>query len=269
MTVKVRIATPDPKAVLGKWTRGARYAKARLVFAMARFSHLCAEYLLADIRARLPSTPRWQGYSDALQVVQIATGGAAPAYGVVARLPVRRITQEEAPSALLYVRARARTKTDPVVEVLQKYSPWTWDTLPVPPPRAQTRVRVRRVRADEAEEVRALRHKQRRQWEAELSAIGVNPKVNRRAAVSAVTAEDDVAHAALQAEMGLSSEVPPHWRPAIRALKRSGYKKILSDPLLRRALTDPTFVPPPAPREAALSRNTVRQFAAFQRALGM
>jgi hypothetical protein len=266
-----RIEMPDPAKTLAVVKRAKRTMPARMAFVLGRFTQLCAEYLAERIKDALPSTPRWDRYSEALRVVQIATGrDSVAAYGVVAALPVRRITSADAPSALLYVRARPRKDiTDPAVAVLQKYSPWTWDTIPVPPARGQTTVKVRTVRADEAEEVRALRLQQRREWSAELSAVGVNPQINRRKGVSAVDGTDDVAYTVMQAEMGMSSEVPPHWRPAIRALKRGGYRVILRDPLLRRALTDLSFVPPPLPAGITLSRAAQQQFAGFQAALSM
>jgi hypothetical protein len=115
----------------------------------------------------------------------------------------------------------------PAIEVLERYNPWTIDTLPFQPERSEAMIISRKVDRREADRVSKLRKRDTPQWRAELDRAGVrNIKKDRQIKPpKSVKTIPDVAFEALRLEFGLGGvKGHAHWRPAILRLVHGGVK---------------------------------------------
>lgn len=239
------------------------------------FAYVAASQSLARIKSKMPSKAEWKRYKHALHVTRVS---GVSAYAIKAETKRGgRGRQREPAKEVVYVRATKRRKRrDRTVTVLEKYNPWTWDTLPFTPGRSDAVIVTRRVREREMTKVAEARKGDKRKWQKELSAAGArvrkrnlaNVKVPKRKA----KVVPDLAFEALRLEFGLGgSESKAHWRPGIRgflkSLPRIGRRKEII-----RTFTDPKYSgwkmwPPKA--KGQVNVGEARKFAPFQKRLGI
>ncbi len=240
----------------------------------ALLPHLAAEYVLAEILEKLPKGEEWSPYRDSLEVARVA-GMPPDTSATVVRSNVhsRRVRRLDVPRTLLYVRAKRRLKTKPEVSVLEKYSPWTLQTLPFTPSRRDALLVTRRAGTRAVEKVAQERLKDRRKWKRELVRAGIKVKDDREVRIPrTVRALPDVAFEALRLEFGWGPEHKAHWKPAIRRLIVSGIKSMLRQGQMKRALTSVSFRgwkrwPPRTRYKVRMSE--ARNYLPFQRKLGI
>lgn len=245
--------------------------QARQTFVLERVAFLAASFVRDEAVSKLSADPRYAAYMKSLRLVEIpAYGGKARGFGVHAYARKRTHSKREQPYVLLYVRPRRKVPiTDPSVPILARFSPWTWETLPKIPPKAQAVVVAREVSQREAELWTERRNKSKRAWQQAFVQAGISTHTPRPPTESA-EAEEDVAFQALRLELGTGGSAwIPHWRPALRALRLQKLRDFLKDPLIARAISDPAFNPSQhSPRAAPIHGAALQQIADFQVALG-
>jgi hypothetical protein len=245
--------------------------KARQRFIAERIAYLSAVFVRDYAQSRLKGLPKLKAYRDSLTLVEASPAGyAGKVFGVYAKGAKKTFTKRESPYVLLYVRPKKRVPiTDPSVEILARFSPWTWDTIPKLPPKSQAVLITREVTKDEAAEWTAKRLRSKRAWEAAFVEAGV-PVRAPRVQVTTAAAQEDTAFQALRVELGAGgSDWVPHWRPALRLLRTQGLRDILRDPLLQKAMRDPMFKPEDAsPRAQPVSGKALAHIRDFQQGLG-
>lgn len=174
----------------------------------------------------------WSKYRASLEVVQIAGVGKGRVGYLVRAAPLPRVVRppDAADTILLvHVPRKQLFRYDKRFLVLEKFNPWTLDTLPVDPRGVRgLRVYSRKVRPKEARAVAELRQSQRRMWAARLVRLGWSAKDDFGAGVRemqdkarrsepAIRTQADLAFEVARIERGLSSTgYKPHWGPALR-----------------------------------------------------
>lgn len=214
---------------------------------MAKVAYHTAVEVKGLVAERLPSKDDYSTYASSLEVVKVA--GVRPAEGVAYAIRVRpraqRVRKVDSKKVVLYIRPRRRlARVPPQIEVLEKYNPWTLDTLPFMPKKREALVIMRRVNGREVTKIGEQRKRDKPQWRKELARVGVAPakgatklKLGRN-----TKALPDVAFEALRLEFGLGVQPKPHWRPALRHFLPTGFRSMLRKmPELQAALTKPKF----------------------------
>lgn len=241
--------------------------------------YLAAEFVLREIRSRLPRTEEMRAYKQALEAAQVlGVPDNEPVTAVRLNQFHRRIRKIRPDRNVLYVKPREHSikKTKPEVLVLERFSPWTFDTIPFVPEKADATLISRKVSVIEVRMIAKKRKTDKVKWRRELASTGWKPsrekedvKPKRKS-----KAIPDIVFQVLRMEFGLGDERSvPHWRPSIRLLTRSGIRRIIRQVRgLNRLFTDPSFRqwekwPPRTANRVRLQE--ARGYAAFQRKLGV
>jgi hypothetical protein len=131
------------------------------------------------------------------------------------------------------------------VAILEKYNPWTYDTLPFTPDPKDGFLSTKKSRPDQVRKTAALRMRQKPKWMKELQKVGVR-KIDKANAIKlpkSVSKLPDAALDALKLEFGLGGQKPkPSWRLGFSHLARQGFKSFVKEKkLLAYPLTRPSF----------------------------
>jgi len=229
-----------------------------------QLAYQSALFVLEEVQRRLPRGP----YRDSLQLVDVGDG----TYAIQAKSTTQKVSDVDAESTVLYVRAKSRRvlRLHPEIGVLAKHSPWTMGTLPFFPSRRYAKVISRKVRRSELENVVEDRKKDRPVWKAELENLGVRPDVKLVIPPKAQVVPD-VAFEALRIEFGLGGKRSrAHWRPALQALARKGIPSMLSSrsPILY-PVTSFRYPMGMFPVDGTISVSDAEKFAEFQKRLNV
>lgn len=224
----------------------------------------------------MPNTKAVAGYRKALRVSRVLAGGQLDAFAIHVDQKSSGVRTIDPRCTVVFIRVKRRrlVRPPPQVAVLQRYSPWTLDTLPFLPTRREAMIVSREVSAKEAHTVGQERRAEEKEWRAELTRVGSRtlPRKDRLVFPKAPgSAVPDVAFEALRLEFGMGgARAVPHWRPAIRDAPRA----LLRSTLQRRGdvvrlLTQPSFTGWRrwVPRLHPLRPAEARKFVAFQQRL--
>lgn len=229
------------------------------------------------VKEGMPRSEDTDLYRKALHVAQIKTSGDTYIYAVRGRTKRLKIADLKQQDTVLYIRVRKGkfVRKDPKIDILEKYSPWTLDTIPYYPKKREAEVIARKAREREVRIISDSRKHDRRKWEPELSRLGV--KVNRSKKAKpeeGSKAIADLAMLAMRIEFGLDGrKAVPHWRPALQRLGGKRFGVILSKHRrIQRTLTDPGFMewkswPPQLSR--TISEKAMSTYQGFQKRVGV
>jgi len=214
------------------------------------FVYLAAKQTFENIQGKIPGGDEWKAYKRSLVLARVmGTAVLEPAYVIKAKLKGGgggRAKQKEPAKEVVYVRPTKRSrKKDKAVAVLEKYGPWTWDTLPFAPSKRHAVLVTRKVREREMMKISEQRKKDKNKWQKALNAVGArlrkrslaHTNVPRKAKVV-----PDIAFEALRLEFGMGGgKSKSHWRPGIQSFLNSGLKGIMARKDIRQAFLDPAF----------------------------
>lgn len=209
--------------------------------------YLAAKYVHEHILQNLPNKDDWSSYRSSLQVARVAGAPkGVSAYALRAATRTSRTKKAAVDLTILYVRPTSRLRrTRPEIEILRKFSPWTFQTLPFTPKRSEAILISRKVNKREVDKVTKARLKDRPLWHKALAKTGRREtrKDQRLDIPKKVHTLPDVAFEALRLEFGLGGvKGQPHWRPAIQALISSGLRSMFAhDPKIIKLFKDPKF----------------------------
>lgn len=261
-------AARSSRNLVREWPRRTKGVRRLVAF---RAAQMVRESLLEKI-------PRdgWGEYREALKVARV-TGdlGGADAFSVYADPKARKVREVDEPKTLLYIRSRRRLKrVKPEIQVLEKYSPWTLETLPFTPKRSDAQLVSRTVTKREVKKVTKARLKDRKLWRHELLRVGVVLPSTRPGARDRVPkVVPDVAFEAMRLEFGFGVKGVPHWRPAVRGLVGSGLGRLRRDPQIRGAFTKAGFTEwrswVKIDTSTRIRAGDARNFLPFQKKLGI
>jgi hypothetical protein len=241
---------------------------------MAYFTYLAAKQAYANVIGKMPNSDEWRMYKRSLKLARIS--GMTAGFAIKADVKSGGGGKQKEPvKEVVYVRPAKRSrKKDKRVAVLERYNPWTWDTLPFTPSKRQATLVTRKVRTREMAKVAALRNGDRKKWSKALRRVGARVRKKGLSGASAkAKVVPDIAFEALRLEFGLGgAKSKAHWRPGIKNLVSSGLHQIGRRSDIQAALTDPSFGgwrswPPSTKGKSSISE--AQGFAAFQKKLGI
>lgn len=228
----------DAVALVGQWPERARAVQKQFLYrAVSKVYH--------DVLGLMPSDRRELRRSLRMQRIR-GLSDKADGYLIRSIPKGAAVTKSEDRAVVLYV-ARRTGLMIPIPEatsILEKYSPWTIDTLPYAPDPKTATVISRKVSPREVVKVRKLRKRDRPAWRQEMDTAGIRtspsifqPRPNQVGAIP------DTAFESLRLEFGLGGEPSkPHWRRAILGLaRRGGTGMIARKREFTRAMTDASF----------------------------
>ncbi len=218
------------KLLAAEWKQRSEKIQAQVAYEAARF-------VLDGLLTLIPKSEDGRRYAAALRIARIRSKD--PAFAVMLSMRARKTKRIDGPKTIFYVKAKTGPKKpSKVVEILERYSPWTLDTLPFQP--ADKDAHVLSVRVSEKDVHRVFKDRQRdeKKWRVELERVGVRVKASKMVRDRRVRAIPDVALVGYRIEFGSGSIRPkPHWRPSLRNLKTVGVRKIARMRTMANALT--------------------------------
>lgn len=198
----------------------------------AQTAYLSTERVFNDIQQRIPSSQEYTTYRKALRFGRVAgTSEEEPAFAIYADPKARRVKRLDRNKVLLYVKVKRkrRLRIPPEILILEKFNPWTVDTLPFSPDKRWALTITRKAGARVVDSIAAKKKFQRSKIRKMLFKAGVRKlkKDNDLKVPKQITGLPDVALEAIRAEFGLGKRAIPHWRPAILGLVHGGLRSML------------------------------------------
>lgn len=241
--------------------------------------YLAAAESFKNVLSRIPNTDEMKPYRMALEICRIV-GLGQDEYAFAIRLNQRhrKIKTIDTSNTILYVKPREDTLT-PVrkeVEILERFNPWTPDTIPFFPKQSHAFVRTVKAGRRRALKVQFQRTRDRRLWQRELASAGfrntvrkvkTRPKFKYRKKIPPAVLD------ALRMEFGLDRDPKPHWGPGIRRFTVVGVRSLRRKyPGLTSVLTKlgfRTWRKWPTTVRSKIRLQEAQGFVAFQKKLGI
>lgn len=255
------------RRVARSWARRTRALRNRVAYESAVRTR-------ATLMETIPTGREWNEYRDSLDIAEVqGLGMGEAAYTLRSRIQARGVDTLKEESTILYVRVNRQMRVvRPSIEILEKYNPWTVDTIPFYPPSTVAKILSRETTKLTTGKVRKRRIKDRRLWQTELSQVGVRVQ-NRPAKKDTAKAISDVAYSAFKLEFGLGVKPHPHWRPALKNLQVAVPRRLSNNPKIRRLFTDPSFTGwkrwEKIQTPTRILPSEARKYIPFQRKLGI
>ena len=250
----------------------------RMSHVAPQLAYLSADFLRRYVRAKLPKGQNYRAYRSGLEVARVkGLQKGEYAYAVHIDMKNRLVKKVRPRKVLLEIHPKKRaTRTNPEVAILEKYNPWTYDSLPFTPDPRFAFVVTKKVRPKQVSAVTEKRKRDRNKWSKELARVGVREvtKSNRVKIPKNVTFLPDLALEALKLEFGMGGTKPkPAWRTGVSSLARGGFRAFSQNPQFFGL----PFVRPSYklwrkwPSKTRHTINTVeaRKYIAFQKKLGI
>lgn len=252
------------------WKRRFKHLEAQIVYRSASTT-------LADIKHKLPQGQEFRKYSSSLELARI-TGLPEETVGYSIYGKTKQVSGRglEPLRTIILVRARRSPRRLPQeVAVLVEHSPWTLNSIPFIPKKADAILIYRKVSERAVAKVDKDRKKDKGAWKRALiregsSAKGLKDKL--RLGNGRVKAIPDLALTGLNLEFGQGgTKAKPHWRTALSGLKRRTLPTMTKDRDFARSVSDPGFknwVGWPKKTAKRISARVAQTFVPFQKKLG-
>lgn len=212
-----------------------------------------ADYLAVAVKDNISTmTPDLRAYRNSITVWDVKPlpiGGHTlyPA-AVMSEPKSRQVSELHTKRSILSVKPSRVGRENPAVQVLKRHEPWTLDTLPWFPPDSIAEMVSSEVREDEYAAIRDARLKDLPLVLSQLRRAGVRAQKPKPGEFKGRKVTQDTALMALRMEFGVpgSPMDMPHWKPALRSLKKKGFEEMSAALNARykrtmRTLLDPRF----------------------------
>lgn len=235
-----------------------------------------AQQVKEDLLSRIPGKKDYAAYKKGIQIGLIkGLSGDIPTYALFVPKNVRSVRKTDVWKTLMYVQTKKKFgRSKPQIEILERFSPWTMDTIPFVPKRDEAVVLTRRVSPGEVDKVKKARDKDKVEWKNALAKIGFRVKQSKKLTIpKKIKTLPDVAFEALNLEFGLGgTKAKAHWRPAVLDLMHGGLRSISKERKFKRAVSDAGFTAWrkwPAKLRYKLPLQMAKDFVPFQKKLGI
>lgn len=235
--------------------------------------YLAADYVKRYLKAHLPKGQEQRGYRQGLEVAKVVASGSEYAYAVQIDQKNRYVKMVKTARTLLYVHPKKRmAKPNKIGAILEKYNPWTFDSLPISPDAKYVDIVHKKGSPKLVNMTTEKRRRQKHEWAVLLAQAGVrnlNDKGRLRIGKIAHTVPGFDMEA-LRLEFGDGKNEPkPLWRLALQHLKRGGIKTFSRDKrIFVYPFTRPSFRMwekwPPRTKHK-LPKMKAKRFMAFQK----
>jgi hypothetical protein len=259
--------TKKARQLMGEWKDRGKSLRRHIAYTVAYNAQ-------QEMMERIPKGEDWAAYRSSLQLVEVAGLGDADSFALRANPRSRTVRSVDAPDTLLYIRSRPRLRRASLrVQILEKYNPWTLQTLPFTPDRSEAKIISRKVTPREVQQVQRRRIRDQIKWRRELIAAGVRVPVVRPEKRKMPKTTPDVAHEAFRLEFGIGRKPEPHWRPTMQLVMRQGVRDLKRDPKIRNSMIRPSFTLWKSwgkiRAKTKIRVSEARSFMPFQRKLGI
>jgi hypothetical protein len=224
--------------LLKKWPERIKLIKSAIVF-------LAARELSKTVLDGIPTGSAYKIYRKSFRVSRLI--GEPGIFAVHCQAASHNVKKLPADQTVLFIKPLERsTVPNEPMKVLEKYSPWTLNTLPIMPDRRQAVLTYRKVARAQVNKIAESNKKKEVLWRKELADAGIRGVRKKHGQgenlFDSARGVPDLAFDAFRLEFGLGGiRAKPHWRPAIRKLVQSGLSSISSKKEIVEALTKQEF----------------------------
>jgi hypothetical protein len=232
-----------PNAAWNKMSKiyGAKDIKARYDWFLFEYGKRATRLFYKHLLQQITEIPGTKNYKKALMMAEVRDRGRRAWWAIVASAkPIGNAQYSHKTSLLTVVSRFPDVENDPVKEILEDMGPWTAETIPfLPSPRAG-QVVLKKVSEAEVTRVREsnLRRGEKTRTAMIKHGISFTP---RHVVYQKLRIIEDIEMNALRIEFGLAEKSKPHWRPSLRWIKTTGFRRLEKDKDLIRLWLDPTF----------------------------
>jgi hypothetical protein len=223
-----------PRANVEDHVRLVKELPERMEHLMPMLPYLSATYVLKHIKQKLPQGGHYRAYREGLEVAKVS-GMSQGEYAYTVHINPKHRLVRSVPGeyVLLYVHQRKRMgRPDPAVSILEKFNPWTIESLPFTPNPKFGYVRTKRARPILVANTTAKKMRQRPRWAKELARVG-HKQIRKGKQIQLSRKSQmlsNVAIEALKMEFGLGGAKPnPMWRIAVSKVVREGLRVFSRD----------------------------------------
>lgn len=259
--------TSEMQKLMRSWKGRSRALRRFVAFSMAKQAY-------ESLQDKIPKGEAWNAYRTSLQIAEVPGLKNADSFLIRANPRSRTVSDIDAPITLLYIRSRPRLRRiPPKVKILEKYNPWTLQTLPFTPSRMDAVVVSRKVTKREHDQVQRARIKDQMRWRKDLTGVGVRVPVVRPDKQKSAKTIPDVAHEAFRLEFGIGVKSEAHWRPSVQHVMRQGIRDLKRDRRITASMIKPSFTLwrswGKIKARTKVRASEARDFVPFQRKLGI
>ena len=220
-----------------------------------------------NLQQFVPAKKEYADYRKSLVLGRVTGDGSS--YAVYVEPKREKKSAVSSTSSIIIIKAKHPKKRESrSIRILEKYSPWTQDTLPFTPTSSQAEVTIKKSTVKEVRDTSKKRNKDRQKWIRELRAVGVS-KLSKQEPMKAIPKQvSSGSLLALSLEFGLGgTKMVAHWRPAQRRVADS-VKRLKKDKRFIRAFGDPKFYDWkswPEKISGKIDANAVKDFKDFEK----
>lgn len=268
-------AVPDPKnEITWKWLNSLKDRTLKYQKSLLYYSSL---YLKDQVKSYITPSLDTKDYIEGIQQAVVTLQNIKDSmYAVVLNPRLSRVKKLNPQKSLIIIRAKRRLgKPDPKAFVLEKYSPWTMDTIPFMPDKRNADIINKNTSEVECLRISSERKKDALYWKRELIKLGaILPKDATKLDISkSVKSSSDMAYEAYRMEFGLDGKKSgSHWRRGVSDLISMGIPSIIKQKNLVRILSDPNYIDwkKELPQvRVRVTPSEARAFSVFQKKLGI
>jgi len=193
-----------------------------------------------DLLGRISQIPGSTRYKKSLIVAEIRDKGNRAWWTIIAKSLPLESDEFAASRSVIRVVGRYDGEENPVGEILERFSPWTIETIPFAPSARQAVVIIEEVGDAKVRQVANQKKQQMGDIIAAMKRFDLlfEPRFSVQKKLKVVT---ELEVEALRQEFGMVPGGKAHWRPAIKHGLKQGVRTLMKEKDLIKSITDPSF----------------------------
>lgn len=214
---------------------------------MARFNWFQFEFgkrmtclVHQELLSRVSQIKGSKSYKKRIIVAELRRANNRSWWAIVTKAKGLHEGNYEADKTMFTVVPRFELPEESPIKVLEKFGPFTVETMPYVPSPREAQVVAERATPDRVARVRERNYAEANVVTSQLLQLGVEYDP-RLAVYKKLKVIEDLEAMALGMEFGLVDGGKPHWRPAIRFANRRGVTILKTDRDLIKAMTSANF----------------------------
>lgn len=193
-----------------------------------------------ELLSRVSDIKGSKHYKKRIVVAELRRSGNRSWWAIVTKAKSLQEGNYESDKTLFSVVPRFELTDDNPIKVLEKFGPFTVETIPYVPTLREAQIVAERATPDRVDRVRERNHAESNVVSSQLQQLGVQYDP-RLAVYKKLRVVENLEALALGLEFGLVDGGKPHWRPAIRFAHRRGVTILKTDRDLIKVMTNSNF----------------------------